>query len=523
MSNFVFEKENPEFLAVLEAVALEKGLKKDVVNKAIEVAFETALIEYFKGLYDVSVKIKSNGAVFAFKKLQVVENVLDSYKEIELEEAKNYDANAKLGIIILAPLSVSGFSSNAIRNIGRSINQGMTTEEKQSEFNYFLDQKDCIISGTVKKINYSGLLIGIDKYEAFLPKSQMLPTEFERIRQGERLDALVFELERSDIKPQALLTRSSEVFLFELLKQAIPEILDESIQIKSITRDAGSRAKVAVFSKDPTVNAVLLCVSTYGRKIRSISKELGGERIDIIEWNEDPAIFIMNALRSGAGENLNPRKEKEGERERSYAKPINVLNITVDYENKSLDVIVAEEDISFAIGRKGQNVRLLSKLIGWPIHFITKDESSQKKFEEITARANLLTTELNIDEMVSQLLVLEKLDTVEKIADAELEKIASIEGFDEEIAESIKERASMALQEKERQHLEKLAETTKQAEKLAKETGIKVDIAIEFIKVGITNKTELSELSIDEVVEDYKLTTLDQETISQSIMKARGF
>ncbi len=521
MSSFVFDKENPEFLAVLEAIALEKGLKKDVINKAVESALEVALFEYFKGLYDVSVKIKSNGAVSAFKKVQVVENVIDVYRQISLEEAKLIDSEAVILSEIFAPLPVSGFSSNVIRNIGFLINKEMIKREKEAEFAYFQKLKGFIINGVVKKVYFGGLLVVIDKYEAFLSKNQMLPTEFEKIKSGDRIEALVAEVERNDSKPQGILTRTSEEFLFELLKQAIPEIMDETIQVKAIARDAGSRAKIAVFSKDPTLNPLLICLSTYGRKIRSISRELCGERIDIIEWNEDPAMFMMNALKGNPVEQN--RMKREGEGEKAYTKPINIINIMVDYENNNLDVIIAEEDISFAIGRRGQNVRLLTKLLGWSIHFITKEESSQKKFDEIASKALTLVNELNIDEMVAQLLVIEKFDTIEKIASASIEEISQIEGFDEEIAEGIKERASIALEEKEKKLQEKLAVDRKKAEKLSKEVGITIDVALEFISAGIQDKNTLAELSVDEVIEDYKIKTLESELISNAIMKARGF
>jgi N utilization substance protein A len=513
VSSFIFEKENPELLAVIEAISVEKSLKKDVINKAIESAFETSLIEYFHNLYNVSVKIKNSGAVTVSKKMFVVPVATNIYNQIDLETAKKQDVNATLDSEILLPLEVTGFSSNIIRNIGFLISKEIVKREKESEYSYFQKLKGFIISGVVKKVYFGGLLIGIDKYEAFLSKNQMLPTEFEKTRAGDRLEALLYEVEQSDVKPQAILTRTSETFLFELLRQAIPEILDETVQVKSIARDPGSRAKISVASKDPTLDAVMLCVSTYGRKIRSISKELCGERIDIIEWNEDPGVFLMNALKMKAS----------AEREKVASKPINISNISVDYENKNLDVIVSEEDISLAIGRKGQNVRLLTKLIGWSIHLVTQEENSQKKFDEITKKANILTGELNIDEMVAQLLVIEKLDTSEKIANATLEEIASIEGFDEEIAESIKERALIALTDKEKLETEKQKMFKSEAGIISKETGIPEDIALEFTKVGIKNKTMLSELSVDEVIEDYKLEALDFTTISDSIMKARGF
>ncbi len=517
MSNFVFDKENPELIAVLEAVAVEKGLKKDIINKAIESALEVAVSEYFKELYSIAVKIKSNGAVSAFKKMTVVESVENSYREITLPEAQKIDAEVVLGTEVLIPIEVAGFSSNIIRNIGFLINKEIIKREKEVEYTHFQKLKGFIISGVVKKIYPGGLLMVLDKYEAFLSKNQMLPTEFDRVRAGERLEALVYDVEKSDTKPQALLTRTADEFLFEILKQSISEIADETIQVKSIARDPGSRSKIAVFSKDPTINPVLLCISTYGRKIRSISKELCGEQIDIVEWNEDPAVFMMNALRNKLGEERKPREDGE----KNYAKPINVVNIMVDYEAKNIDAVVKDEDISFAIGRRGQNVRLLTKLLGWSIHFITKEESSQKKFEDIGKKANNLMADLNIDEMIAQLLVIEGLDEVEKISSASLEQIASIEGFDEEIAGIIKDRASSHLAEKTAEKEKKQGEITKKAEKLSKEVGISIQVATAFVSSGIESKSTLAELSVDEVVEDYKVNSIDVELISKAIMKAR--
>lgn len=517
MSSFVFDRENPEFLAVLEAISLEKGLKKDVVNKAVETALETTLIEYFKNLYNITVKIKSNGAVCAYKRLKIVESATDAYKEISKQDASKYEASSIHNDEVHEPLSVTGFSSNIIRNIGFLINKEIIKREKETEFNYFQKLKGFIINGTVKKVYFSGLLIGIDKYEAFLAKNQMMQTEFENIKQGDKLEAIIYDVEKSDVKPQALLSRTSDTFLFELLKQAIPEIADGVIEIKSIARDAGSKAKVAVVSKDPTVDPSVLCVVTYGRKIRSISKALARERIEIVNWDEDPAVFLMNALKSTMPE-ISSKFEKEQPKRRSS---INVLNITVDYENKSLNVIIEEGDISFAIGRKGQNVRLLTKLIGWPIHFVTTEEDSQKKFDEVIQKADLLTKALDLSDGVSQMLVIEDLDTIEKIAIAPDSKLASLEGFDEEIAIEIKERAKAFLADKEQKELQKLAKYKEEASKLAKDVGLLEDVALEFTTKGINSKSLLADLSTDEAIEDYKVN-LSDEIISNSIMKARG-
>jgi transcription termination/antitermination protein NusA len=519
VSNLIFDKENPEFSAVLESVAAEKGLKKDVINKALESALEIALQEYFNNLYNVVVKVKNNGMISAFKKMRIVEDVVNSYQEINLKEAQKFEDAVELNSEITLPLEVTGFSANLIRNIGFLINKEIVKREKESEFQYFQKLKGFIINGVVKKVYFGGLLVVIDKYEAFLSKNQMLPTEFEKIKPGDRLDALVYDLERNDNKPQALLTRTSDTFLLELLKQAIPEILDDTVQVKSIARDPGSRSKISVFSKETSINPVLLCISTYGRKIRSISRELCGERIDIVEWNEDPAIFMINALKTKLGEG---RKDFANE-DKSYTKTINVINIMVDYENKSLDVVVAEDDISFAIGRRGQNVRLLTKLIGWAIHFITKEESSQKKFEEVGNKANALMNALNIDEMISQLLVIEGLDSIEKLADASISDISSIEGFDEEIATHIQERAIIAIQEKQEQEDKKNSQIELKANKLAKEIGMSLENAINFVRSGIETKSILSDLSVDEVLEDYKVTGMEKDEISNAILKARGF
>lgn len=517
MSNFIFDKENSDFLENLELLSKGKDLKKDVINKAVETAMETALTEYFKNLYDVIVKIKSNGAISAYKKLKIVSHVTDIYKEIAKEEVKELDASLVHNDEVHMPISITQFSASTIKKIKYLIYGAILQAEKEAEFNYFKKLKGFIINGVVKKIyNQGGFLIGIDKYEAFLPRSQAIATE--DITQGDKIEAIIGDVERNDVKPQALLSRTSEEFLFELLKQAIPEIADGVIEIKAIARDAGSRSKVAVLSKDPTVNAAVLCVVTYGRKIRAISKSLARERIEIINWDEDPAVFLMNALKSTMPE-ISSKFEKE---QTKKIKPINILNITIDYEDKSLDVIIDEADISFAIGRKGQNVRLLSKLIGWPIHFVTTEEDSQNKFDEVISKAESLAKQLDLSEGVAQMLVIEDMDTIEKIVEAPISKLTSLEGFDTEIASEIKERAKVFFLEKQEKELKILEEHKKNSAKLAKDIGITEVVAFEFVKKGINNKSLLADLSNDEAIEDYKVELLP-DVISNAIMKARGF
>ncbi len=526
MSNFDFEKENPEFLAVLEAVSIEKGLKKDVVNKAVESAFVSALNEYYKGSYNPSVVINRNtGAVSVFKKVLVVKDVQDSHKEISESEALKISNENTLGSEILLPLRVSGFSSNIIRHIGHLMGKEIVAQEKEVEYAHFLKLKGFLVNCTVKKVFYGGCLVSIDKFEAFIKKNDMLQFEFEKIKPGQRLEALVYEIKRDDVKPQALLTRSSPEFLFELLKQAIPEVMDETIQVKAISRDAGSRAKIALFSKDPTINPILLFASpTYMRKLNGISRDLGNEKIDIVEWNEDPGIFLVNSLKSQVGKERDPKYDNSrDQRERSPAKQINILNVTVDYDNKNIEVIVDAEHISLAIGRKGQNVRLLSKLLGWPIHFVTQEENSQNKFDQITTKASTLVDELNVDETIAQLLVIEGLDTTEKISQSSLKNIAKIEGFDDEVAKLIQDRALYFIEETKKAEDKVLEESKLKAMKLAKEIHISEEVALEFIKVGIEDAEKLGEYSVDEILEDLHLTTLDSNVISESIMKARGF
>ena len=514
---FIFDKENSDFLENLELLSKGKDLKKDVINKAVETAIETALVEYFKNLYDIAVKIKSNGAISAYKKLKIVSELTDAYKEITQEDASKLDASYIHNDEVHLPLSITKFSASTIKKIKYLIYGAILQAEKEAEFSYFKKLKGFIINGVVKKIyNQGGFLIGIDKYEAFLPRNQAIQTE--DIAQGDKIEAIIADVERNDVKPQALLSRTSEEFLFELLKQAIPEIADGLIEIKAIARDGGSRSKVAVLSKDPTVNAAVLCVVTYGRKIRAISKSLARERIEIINWDEDPAVFLMNALKSTMPE-ISSKFEKE---QTKKIKPINVLNITIDYENKSLDVIIDEADISFAIGRKGQNVRLLSKLIGWPIHFVTTEEDSQNKFDEVINKAEVLSKALDLSEGVSQMLAIEDLDTVEKIVESEISKLSSLEGFDEEIALEIKERAKAFMVDKKEKEHKLLDEYKKYAAKIAKEVGITEEIAFEFAKKGINTKPLLADLSIIEAIEDYKIE-LSEDVISEAIMKARDF
>lgn len=536
-----FEKDNPEFLASLEVIATEKGLEKKTIIKALESGLENAFSAYFKNLYKLTVKIKNTGAISVFKRMKVVESVSYPNTEITLEDAlkkgklaeksRDEDNEIRIGSEVLVPQSISEVPQYLYRNMKELIGSELITREKEAEFIYFQNHQG-IKQGVVKQKHNSRLLIGIDKYEAFINQEDMLPGEFERAKPGDRIEALVKDIIRSNDSPQVYLTRTSNEFLEELLTQFIPEIQSGPLEIKGATRDPGSRSKVAVISRDSSVDPAMLCHGNYGDKLAEVSRKLGGEQIDIIEWNEDQAIFAMNAL-----------KERFAPKSKFKTDPINIINITADYTNKTLDIVVSEISISKAIGRKGQNIKLIANLLEgkkssraellsklenssnelskskkWTIHLVTPDENSQKKLEEFIQKASIIENELNVDDTVAQLLVVEGLDSVEKIAAASINTLVRIEGFNVEIAENIQERATDFLVEATRKKDDDLIN---KAGYLTSEIGIPLEVGLEFVKVNILDKNTLADLSVIEVIEDYALTSLDEQTIKNAIFIAK--
>lgn len=406
---------NKEILLAVETIAAEKNIKKEIFFDALEYAFLQVARDTFGSSYNFLVKIgRANGLVECVRQLNVVENPSNDFTEISLENAKKIKSDAVIGDVINEDMPTIELNHDIMHRVEKEISTVVLEAEKQAEYDYFFNLVNKIVTGTVKRVSAHGVLVKIDRFECFIPRKNLIFGELERLNNGQKITGIVDEVERSNYRSQATLSRTSPNFLRTLFENEIPEIYDGVIQIKAIAREAGSRSKIAVASNDTSIDAVATCIGARGKKIQNITKELGEEKIDIIAWNEEPATFLMNALKN-----------------------IQVVNVIVDHKAKSLDVVLTEENISNAIGRRGQNVRLLSTLTGWTVHFMTEQENSHKKVKEFEDYVSKLMQNLDVDEIIAQLLVASGFNTLEDIAEANIEKIAKIEGFNTEIATEI--------------------------------------------------------------------------------------
>ena len=412
--------DNKEILHAIEAIASEKNIKKEIFFDALEKAFKRVAQNTFGTEYNFSVRFgRSNGLVEFARELIVVENPQNNFTQISLKDAQKIKNDAKIGETVFEDMPTIEINHDILYRIRKEISDVILEAEKEMEYQYFKNLYGQIVTGIIKRVSPNGILVTIDRFESFIPRKHLIFGEIDRLKNGQKITGIVDSIQRSNFQSQAILSRTTPEFLVRLFENDIPEIYDGIIKIKAVSREAGSRSKIAVFSEDTSIDAVATCIGVRGKKIQNITKELGEEKIDVIAWNQDIATFLMNALKN-----------------------IPIVNVIVDHKTKSLDVVLTSENISNAIGRRGQNVRLLSNLTGWAVHFITEDENSQKKIKEFEECVINLTNELDLDEIVAQLLVAAGFSTIEILSNSSIDTIKRIEGFNEEIAQAIHSRAS---------------------------------------------------------------------------------
>lgn len=492
--------DNKEILHAVEAIASEKNIKKEVFFDALEEAFLQVAKDTFGEGYKFAVRMgRTSGLVDFMRELTVVENVEDALTEISLEDAHKAQKDAKLGDVISEDMPTIELTHDILHKIQREIYDVVLNAEKEAEYQYFKNLFGKIVIGTVKRVSPNGALIKIDRFECFIPRKSLIFGELDRLVNNQKITGVVADVERSNFRSQATLSRTSPEFLQKLFESEISEIYDGVIQIKAIAREAGSRSKVAVASNDSSIDAVATCIGVRGKKIQNITKELGEEKIDVIAWHEDVATFLMNSLKN-----------------------IPVVNIVADHKTKTLDAVLTEENISNAIGRRGQNVRLLSTLTGWTVHFMTEDENSKRKVKEFEEYVEELVTVLDVEEIVAQLLVAAGLNTVAGIADAGVASIQSIEGFNKEIAEAIHARA-------EEIHNAELEKVHASADALVKKVSEKTDISscedvLKYLFINNFTPEQIADFATDELREEIDQNiNIEDEKLGQAILACRKY
>jgi len=485
-----------EILYVAEALSNEKNVSKEVIYEAIELALATATRKKHRKDMDVKVIIDTQtGNYRSYRRWEVVsdEDFEFEDKQILLQEAQADNPDVEIGDILEEEMESIEFGRIAAQTAKQVILQKVREAERMQVVDRFHDRVGEVLNGIVKRADRGHIFLDLgNKVEAIIPREHGIPREM--VRRGDRLRGMLIEVNKENRGPLLTLSRGAPEFLVELFKVEVPEIDQGLITIKGAARDPGFRAKIAVFSSDKKLDPIGACVGMRGSRVMSVSNELGGERIDIIMWDEDPAHFVINAMA-----------------------PAEIESIVIDEDKHSIDVAVAEEKLSQAIGRGGQNVRLASELTGWNINVMTAKEASEKNQSEAMEFVEKFMQQLDIDEDMSVLLVQEGFSSVDEIAYVEEAELLSVDGFDEDIVAELRQRARDALLTQLISNEEKLEES-KPANDLLKLKLMNDKLAYILAAKQIITRDDLADLATDELME---ITDLSEQQASELIMEAR--
>lgn len=484
----------PELLQISDAVAREKGLSKDIVLEAMEEAIQKAAKTKYGPESDIRVNIdRKTGEVSLTKCITVKDIVEDEMNEVTLAEAKKMDPKAEIGTVFSTKLPPINFGRVAVQLGRQAIFQKIHEAEREKQYNELKDKAGEIINGVVKRAEFNSVTLDIGRTEAVIRRDQLIPKENFRV--GDRVRAYITEVRREVKGPQVFLSRTHPQFLAKLFAQEVPEIYEGIIEIKSVARDPGSRAKIAVFTSDPNVDPIGACVGVRGSRVQAIIQELQGEKIDIVWWSDNPATFAVNALA-----------------------PAEVSRVILDEDNHKFEVLVPENQLSLAIGRRGQNVRLASMLTGWDISVVSEAEAIERRNKEYHEKSKAFMDALECDEVIAHLLVNEGFLNAEELSEESLEDLASIEGFDENIAGELLNRAKAYMQKK-RVEQDKQLRQSKVEAKLMKFDKLTKEELLALADKGIKKLDNLADLSVEELIE--LLPDLSKDRAEDVIMKAR--
>ena len=466
-----------ELLRIAEAVAIEKSIDKEIILSSMETAIQKAAKTRFGSENDIRALInRESGDITLHKVLKIVEAPTNLNTEISLKEAivKEKKEDFKVGDEIFEKLPPVDFGRIAAQTARQVIIQSVRAAEKERQYNDFIDKKGEILSGIVKRLEYGNVIIDLNRSEAIIRKEETIPREI--LKNGDRVKAYCYDVIRENKGQQIFLTRANPKFMEKLFFQEVPEIYDGIIEIKSSARDPGSRAKICVSSKDSSIDPVGACVGMRGSRVQSVVNELSGEKIDIVHWSEDVAALVVSALA-----------------------PAEIQKVIIDEQNKRLEAILSEENLSKAIGRRGQNVRLASKLINYEIDILTEKEESEKRQLEFKEKTEIFLKNLEVDETLGQLLVAEGFSTIEEISKASSEDISKIEAIDENTAKELKERAKEYLV-KEKENIEKKLKDLGVDDNLINHKGLTPGMLLTLGEKKIKTLKDFAELSTDELI-----------------------
>ncbi len=486
-----------ELLQIANAVAQEKSIDKTIVLEAIEEAIQKAARLRYGSELDIRAKLDPvTGSMDLKRVITVVEEVEDESAEIDLATAKMDHPDAEIGYEISTPLPPIEFGRVQSQMAKQVIIQKVREAERARQFEEFKDRIGEIINGIVKRVEYGHIIVDLGRAEGVIRREEALPRE--NVKGGDRIRAYILDVREEPRGSQIFLSRAHPQFMAQLFSQEVPEVYEGIIQIVSVARDPGSRAKIAVYSNDGSIDPVGACVGMRGSRVQAVVNELQGERIDIIPWTEDAATFIVNALQ-----------------------PAEVAKVVLDEGDNRIEVVVPDEQLSLAIGRRGQNVRLASQLSGWSIDILTEEQESERRQKEFQERSSLFMTALDVDEMIAQLLVSEGFETLEEVGYVAQDELTAIEGFDEETAEELQTRAREFL---ERQAAEQDA-TRKAAgveDDVLEIEGVTLPMAVAFGENDIKTVEDVAGLVPDDL-RGYTETAKDgTETKEDGILESFG-
>ena len=463
-----------ELLQIADAVAREKAIDRAIVIEAMEDAIQKAAKSRYGAENDIRCHIDPvTGETRLTRLLAVVDEVENEATQITTKEAQRRNPEAKVGDFISEALPPLDFGRVAAQNAKQVIVQKVRDAERERHYIEYKDRIGEIVNGTVKRVEFGNVIVDLGRAEGIIRRDEMIPRE--NMRYGDRVRAYIYDVRREQRGPQIFLSRARPEFMTRLFAQEVPEIYDGIVEIKSVARDPGSRAKIAVISNDSSIDPVGACVGMRGQRVQAVVNELQGEKIDIIQWNPDAASFIVNALA-----------------------PAEVTKVILDEDTSRIEVVVPETQLSLAIGRRGQNVRLASQLTGWEIDILTEDQESERRQKEFLERSQMFMETLEVDEVIAQLLVTEGFATIEEVAYVDLSEISAIEGFDDDTAGEIQSRAREAL-ERIQSELENRRKELGVEDELANVPGVTTKMMIAFGENGIKTVEDLADCATDDL------------------------
>ena len=486
-----------DLIQVADAVAREKGIEREEVIEAMEMAIQKAGRSKYGHEFDIRAEVdRDTGEIQLARYIEVVDEVENEATQLTLDEAKKTKSDTQVGEFLVDPLPPMDFGRIAAQTAKQVIVQRVREAERARQYKEYKDRVGEIVNGVVKRVEFGNVIVDLGRGESIIRREELLGRE--TFRRTDRVRAYIYDVREETRGPQIFLSRAHPQFMAKLFAQEVPEIYDGIIEIKSVARDPGSRAKIAVHSNDSSIDPVGACVGMRGSRVQAVVSELQGEKIDIIPWSPDTATFVVNALA-----------------------PAEVIKVVIDEDTHRIEMVVPDDQLSLAIGRRGQNVRLASILTGWDIDILTEAEESERRQEEFHALSQIFMDALDVDDVIAHLLVTEGFSTVEEVAFVPEENLVEIEGFDESIIEELRERARNYLKERD----EKLNQKRNElgiSDELLKMPHITLESLVTLGETGVKSLDDLADLASDELREILGVTKLNEEQANETIMAARA-